>query len=52
MSGKGSERRKGANDDAYRSGYDRIFGAKPKPNTEAVIPASVKQKKERKEKGK
>lgn len=29
--GKGDGRRKGADDDAYRSGYDRIFGAKPKP---------------------
>jgi hypothetical protein len=26
--GKGHGRRKGADDEAYRSGYDRIFGAK------------------------
>ena len=44
--GKGDGRRKGADDDAYRSGYDRIFGAKHKP----VAP--VEQKKVRKEKSK
>ena len=30
--GKGSAKRKGANDDAYRSNYDRIFGNKDRRN--------------------
>lgn len=28
--GKGSHRREGANDEAYREGYDRIFGPRLK----------------------
>lgn len=32
--GKGSGRRAGANDDAYKSGWDRIFGEKNDSNKE------------------
>jgi len=32
MSGKGDKRRKGADDNKYRDGWDRIFGNKDRRN--------------------